>query len=179
MYDYQGKYLVSTKKVTKSGKSKCHAAAREGMKPSPTLDVCCNFFDNPLITNVLHTSAVGAGFIPALPTADKIKSKYPAAARVGINPTPTVVECCNHFDNPLIARALHTSAVETGFIPVLPTADKIKSKCTAAAREGMKPSPTLGKCYQCMNMYAKQTSRMIPPSGSGACAGKGFMPFLK
>ena len=121
-------------------KSKYPAAAREGMKPSPTLDVCCNHFDNLLITNVLHTSAVGAGFIPALPTADKIKSKYPAAARVGINPTPTVVECCNHFDNPLIARALHTSAVETGFIPVLPTADKIKSKCTAAAMMGINPS---------------------------------------
>jgi hypothetical protein len=30
-----------------------------------------------------------------------------------------------------------------------------------------------------MNMYAKQTSRMISPSGSGASAGKGFMPFLK
>ena len=34
-------------------------------------------------------------------------------------------------------------------------------------REGMKPSPALGKCDQCMNMYAKQTSRMISPSGSG------------
>ena len=41
-------------------------------------------------------------------------------------------------------------------------------------REGMKSSPALGKCNQCMNMYA-----MIPPSDDGACAGKGFMPFLK
>ena len=69
------------------------------------------------------------------------KSKCPAAARVGINPTPTAVaECCNHFDNPLIAKVLHISAVGTGFIPVVPTADKIKSKYPSAAREGMKPS---------------------------------------
>ena len=74
------------------------------------------------------------------------KSKYIAAARVGINPTPTVVECCNHFDNPLITKVLHTSDVGTGFIPVLPTADKRKSKKNAAGREGMKPSPALGKC---------------------------------
>ena len=87
--------------------------------------------------------------------------------------------CCNHFDNPLIAKVLHTSAVGTGFIPVLPAADKIKSKCPAAARVGMKPSPELGKCDQCMNMYAKQTSRMISLICSGASAGKGFMPFLK
>ena len=40
-----------------------------------------------MITNVLHASTVGAGFIPVLPTADKIQSKFPAAARVGINPT--------------------------------------------------------------------------------------------
>ena len=60
-----------------------------------------------------------------------------------MNPSPTVAECCNHFDNPLIVKALHSAAVGMGFIPVLPTADKIKSKCTAAAREGMKPSPTL------------------------------------
>ena len=99
------------------------------------------------------------------------KSKCHAAARVGINPTPTVAECCNHFDNSLIAKVLHTSAVGTGFIPVLPTADKIKSKCTAAAMMGINPSPTLGKCDQCMNMYAKQTSRMTSPNGSGASAG--------
>lgn len=55
------------------------------INPTPTLDVCCNHFDNPLIAIVLHTSAVGAGFIPALPTADKIQSKSPAAARVEIN----------------------------------------------------------------------------------------------
>ena len=95
--------MVSTKKVTKSGKSKCHAAARVGINPTPTMAVCCNFFDNLLITNVLHTSSVGTGFIPVLPIEDKIQSKYPAAAR-----------------------------------------------------EGMKPSHTLGKCYQCMNMYAKR-----------------------
>ena len=66
-----------------------------------------------------------------------------------------------------------------GAIPALPTADKIQSKCPAAARVGINPTPTLGKCDQCMNMYAKQTSRMISPSGSDASAGKGFMPFLK
>ena len=107
------------------------------------------------------------------------KSKCPAVARVGINPTPTMAECCNHFGNPLIAKVLHTSAVGMGFIPVLPTADKIKSKCPAAAMMGINPSPAVGKCDQCMNMYAKQTSCMISLSGSGASAGKGFMPFLK
>ena len=48
--------------------------------------------------------------------------------RAGINPAPTVAECCNHFYNPLIAKVLHTSAVGAGFIPALPTADKIQSK---------------------------------------------------
>ena len=52
------------------------------------------------------------------------KSKCPEAARVGINPTPTLAECCNHVDNPLIAKVLRTSAVGTGFIPVLPATDK-------------------------------------------------------
>ena len=86
---------------------------------------------------------VGMGFIPVLPTADKIQSKCPAAARVGINPTPTLDVCCNHFDNPLIAKVLHTSAVGTGFIPVLPTADKIQSKYPAAARMGINPTPCM------------------------------------
>ena len=31
---------------------------------------------------------------------------------------------------------------------------------------------------RCMDMYVKQTSRMISLSGSGASAGKGFIPFL-
>ena len=53
-----------------------------------------HYVGNLLITNVLHASTVVAGFIPVLPTADKIQSKFPAAARVGINPTPTVAECC-------------------------------------------------------------------------------------
>ncbi len=35
-----------------------------------------------------HSATVGAGFIPVLPTADKIQSKYNAAARTGINPAP-------------------------------------------------------------------------------------------
>ena len=39
------------------------------------------------------------------------------------------------------------------------------------SREGMKPSPALGKCDQCVKMYAKQTSRMISPSCSRASAG--------
>ena len=111
------------------------AAAREGITPSPTVTECSYHFDNPLIAKVLHASTVGAGFIPALPTADKIQSKYsaaartgiqskyPAAAREGINPSPTVTECCYHFDNPLIAKVLHTSAV-AGFILVLLTTSK-------------------------------------------------------
>ena len=66
--------------------------------------------------------------------------------RAGINPAPTVAECCNHFENSLITNALHASFVGVGFIPTLPAADKIKSKCTAAAMMGIKPSSALGKC---------------------------------
>ena len=110
--------------MTKSGKSKCPAAARVGINHTPTLAECCNHFDNPLIAKVLHTSAVGMGFIPVLPTADKIQSKCPAAARVGINPTPTLAVCCNHLDNLLMAKVLHTSAVGMGFIPVLSATSK-------------------------------------------------------
>ena len=59
-----------------------------GDRTTPNLHTLQGYYvGNPLITNVLHASAVGAGFIPVLPTADKIQSKYPAAARVGINPT--------------------------------------------------------------------------------------------
>ena len=68
-----------------------------------------------MMRSLQHSSAVGAGFIPVLPTADKIQSKCPAAARVG-------------------------------FIPVLPTADKIQSKCPAAAGAGINPTPTLDVC---------------------------------
>ena len=127
--------------------SKCPAAARVGINPTPTEAECCNHFDNPLIVKVLHASAVGTGFIPVLPTADKIQSKYPAASRVGINPTPT--KCCNHLDNPLIAKVLHASAVGVGFIPVLPTADKIQSKYPAAGRTGINPVPTAAECCKC------------------------------
>ena len=67
-----------------------------------------NHFDNPLIAKVLHVSTVGAGFIPALPTADKIQSKYLAAARVVINPTPT--ECCNYFEYPVCPNIINHSA---------------------------------------------------------------------
>ena len=57
-----------------------------------TVDVCCNQFDNPLITKVLHASAVGTGFIPVLPATDKIQSKCPAAARIRGNvATPQLV----------------------------------------------------------------------------------------
>ena len=70
-----------------------------GINPTPTVAECCNYFNNPLIAKVLHSAAVGMGFIPVLPTADKIQSKYPAAARVGINPTPTAVECCTTLQN--------------------------------------------------------------------------------
>ena len=52
MYDYQGKYLVSIKKVTKSGKSKYPAAVRVGITPTPTVDECSNV----LIINVLDVS---------------------------------------------------------------------------------------------------------------------------
>ena len=130
--------LPTTDKI----QSKCLTAARVGINPTPTVTECYNLFDNPLITKALYTSAVGTGFIPVLPTTDKIQSKCPAATRVGINPTPTVTECYNHFDNPLITKVLHISAVGTGFIPVLPTADKIQSKYPAAARMGINPTLT-------------------------------------
>ena len=50
-----------------------------------------------------------------------------------------MAEYCNHFDNPLIAKVLHSAAVGTWFIPVLLTADKIPSKCPAAAITGTIP----------------------------------------
>ena len=143
-----------------------------GINPTPTLDVCCYHFDNPLIAIVLHTSAVGAGFIPALLTADKIQSKYPEATRVGINPTPTVTECCYRSDNPLITKVLHTSTVGMGFIPVLPTTDKIQSKYPAAAREGMKPSPTVAEC--CYLFDNPLIAKVLHTSAVGA----GFIPVL-
>ena len=103
--------------MTKSGKSKYPAAARVGINPTPTKAKCCNRFDNPLIAKLLHASAVGTGFIPVLPTTDKIQSKcpaatdknkgsYPAAARVGINPTPTAVKCCKCLIISVLDRAL-------------------------------------------------------------------------
>ena len=53
---------------------------------------------------------------------------------------------CNQWfteKNSFIKRALqHSAIVRTGFIPVLPTADKIQSKCPAAARVGINPTPT-------------------------------------
>ena len=48
---------------------------------------------NSLAINALHTSKVGAGFIPALAAADEKSSKCPADGRVGINPTTTVDMC--------------------------------------------------------------------------------------
>ena len=45
------------------------------------------------LRHLQHLTAVEAGFIPVLPTADKIQNKYHAAARTGINPAPTADEC--------------------------------------------------------------------------------------
>ncbi len=45
-------------------------------------------------TDTKIPSAVGAGFIPVLPAADKIQNKYNATARMGINPTP-MLDACN------------------------------------------------------------------------------------
>ena len=81
-----------------------------------------------------HSTTVGMGFIPVLPTADKIQSKYPAAARAGINPAPTEDRC-----NTLVINAF---LYEEG----LPTADKIQSKCPPAARAGINPAPTEDRC---------------------------------
>ena len=44
-----------------------------------------------------HANPMRAGFIPVLPATDKIQSKYHAAARMGINTTPTAAECCKHL----------------------------------------------------------------------------------
>ena len=107
-----------------------------------------------------HFAAVGTGFIPVLPTADKIQSNYPAAARVGINHTPTVDVCCNNVENPLIAKVLHSAAVGTGFIPVLPAADKIQSNYTAAARVGINPTPTVDVC--CIAAPCRRRDRVYP-----------------
>ena len=75
--------------------------ATERRPPNPAYRLCkwiiiaCkDYVNNTLVINVLHASAVGAGFIPVLPATDKIQSKYHAAARMGINPTPTAAECC-------------------------------------------------------------------------------------
>ena len=92
--------------------------------------------------------------------------------RAGINPAPMVAECCNHFDNSLITKVLYTSAVGVGFIPTLATADKIQSKCTAAAREGMKPSPTLDVCCivalsRCSPTNSGEDTKQIPRSSEG------------
>ena len=43
-------------------------------------------------------AAARVGIIPVLPTADKKQSKYTAAARVGINPTPTLDVCCKYLN---------------------------------------------------------------------------------
>ena len=152
--------------------SKYPAAARVGINPTPTLDVCCYHFNNPLITKVLHTSAVGMGFIPVLPTADKIQSKYPAVARVGINPTPTLDVCCHHEDNPLIDNVLHTSTVGMGFIPVLLTTSKTQSKSPAAARVGINPTPTLD--VRCNHFDNPLIAIVLHTSAVGA----GFIPAL-
>ena len=40
--------------------------------------LCIDSVANPLITNVLHTSTVGAGFIPVLPASDKNQGNTPS-----------------------------------------------------------------------------------------------------
>ena len=63
--------------------------------------------DNTLIINVLHTSTVGAGFIPVLAAAwyllgilsvaaaGQLLCILSVAVRAGINPATTAAECCN------------------------------------------------------------------------------------
>ena len=106
---------------------------RKGIKPFPALEM-----RHPDL-NVLASAWLSRKVFGLNKKVTKSgKSKCPAAARVGINPTPTVAECCNHFDNPLIAKVLHTSAVGTGFIPVLPAADKIQNNITQLRGRGYK-----------------------------------------
>ena len=52
-------------------------------------------------------AAARVGIIPVLPTADKIQSKYHAAARAGINPAPTTDACNTLIINVLPTRSLH------------------------------------------------------------------------
>ena len=75
-----------------------------------------------MITNVLHLSTVGAGFIPALAAADENSSNYTAAGRVGINPTPTAAEFCKR----LSIRDLQMILGVVRFVPTY--------KCNVAAK---------------------------------------------
>ena len=63
--------------------------------------------NNALVINVLHLSTVGAGFIPALPAALYLFCVLSAAARMGINPTPTVAECCKSLSISGLRRILN------------------------------------------------------------------------
>ena len=58
------------------------------------------------------------------------KSKCPAAARVGINPTPTLAECCNHVGNPLIINMLR-AAVK---FPHSTATNEIENRCNTAVQ---------------------------------------------
>ena len=49
----------------------------------------------PIADKIQSKKTAAAGFIPVLPTEDKIQSKCPAASRVGINPTPTWMYAAN------------------------------------------------------------------------------------
>ena len=130
-------------KVTKSG----WAGAGKGFMPF--LKQCSTYFSKRLG----HFLRKGIKPFPAPDCSTYFSKRLGHFLRVGINPTPTEAECYNHLDNPLIAKVLHKSAVGTGFIPVLPTAnkiqskcqalpasDKIQSKCHAAARVGITPA---------------------------------------
>ena len=114
-------------------------------------------------------AAARVGFIPILPTADKIQSKCPAAARVGINPTPPgcILHCCTLPRVgagflpalPIADKIQSKKTAAVGFIPVLPTADKIQSKYPAAARVGINPTPTLDVCCRCLIISGLQRNK--------------------
>ena len=71
------------------------AVGRTGINHVPTADVCNTLVINGLSSLLQHSASVGAWFIPALAAAEYLHQFLLVADRTGINPVPTVAECCN------------------------------------------------------------------------------------
>ena len=90
-----------------------------------------NILFKPLILRYLHhSSAVGAGLIPVLPTVDKIQNKYNAAARMGINPTTTVDVCNTLISNVLTTLSFHHKNI----VNVIPLLDEERQRWPSAVK---------------------------------------------